>query len=187
MNVEKIFGNQRQSTYVLTKLISHGRHIFANDTSWGKVFIEPRSSGYTVPLKYESSERIVIDYNEYPNTVEYERLIKKKIFLVETSRNSEVLKIIAGVDVTMYTDCIYDITAVTTDGRITINKSHGLIQCIANPEKYNNNIIKESSRNVCDKEISCKRLFQILEFTHLIHSYTSIPHNSVFANWHMNS
>ena len=145
--------------YVLTKLIPHSRHIFANDTSWGKVFVEPRSSGYTVPLKYESSESIVIDYNEYPNTVEYERLIKKKIFLVETSRNSEVLKVIAGVDVTMYIDCIYDITAVTTDGHITINKSHSLIQRIANPEKYSN-IIKESSRNVRDKEISCKRLFQ---------------------------
>ena len=156
---EKNLATNKDLQYVLTKLIPHSRYIFANDTTWGGVIVRPRNIKYTVPLKYESSENIVIDYEEYPNTVEYERLIKKKIFLVEISLNDEVLKVIAGVDVTMYIDCIYDITTVTKDGHIIVNKSYSLIQRITEPEKYAN-IIEDSTISIRDRELSYKGCLQ---------------------------
>jgi len=160
--------------YVLTKLIPRSRYIFANDTAWGRVMVRPRSIDYVVPLKYESSENFVIDYEKYPDTVEYERLIKKKIFLVELSKYAEVLKVIAGVDVTMYIDCINDITTVTKDGHVTVNKSHSLIQRISNPEKYVS-IIVGNTQSIRDRELSYKGNLQNPELhtlNPLIHIHT---------------
>ena len=171
---EKNLATNKDLQYVLTKLTPHSRYIFANDTAWGRVMVRPRNIDYMVPLKYESSEIIVIDYEKYPDTVEYERLIKKKIFLVEISKYAEVLKVIAGVDVTMYIDCVYDITTVTKDGHITVNKSHSLIQRISDPQKYVD-IIENSTQSIRDRKLSYNGQFQnpgLHTLNPLIHIHT---------------
>ena len=119
--------------YVMTKP-SQRSNIFATDNS--RVQVLPLFIAYRMPIKYESSENIVIDYNMYPETVEYERLIKKKVFLVHTDLQYKVLEVITGVDVMMYLK--YHTDSITPGGSInlTLKKDHSLFQRIINPEKY---------------------------------------------------
>jgi len=120
--------------YVITKLIPGSKTIFANETAWGKVLLGSLSQERMVPIKYESSENIVVDFKKHQDTNEYERLIEKKIFLVQTNLYNEVSEVIAGVDVMMYINLVtYNVTDVP---HLDIKKNHSLIKRIANPQKY---------------------------------------------------
>ena len=123
--------------YVITKSNQQSKTMFANDSAWARTIVMPIRTDYIVPFKYESTERIEVDFEKYPNTVEYEKLIEKKIFLVQTNLKNEVLDVISGVDVMIYLD--YETVGVTKKiPRLHLTNSHGLIRQIANPEKYAN-------------------------------------------------
>ena len=118
--------------YVMTK--SNPRHLFANDSTWARTTAIPLLTDYIVPLKYESTESIEVDFELFPDNLEYERLIEKKVFLVQTNRYSQVTKVISGVDVMMYLK--YDTINVTNVPHLNLTNSHSLIQQITYPEKY---------------------------------------------------
>ena len=120
--------------YVMTKSNSQQRNMFANDSTWARTIAIPLKRDYIIPLKYESAESIVVDFARYPDTVKYEKLTEKKIFLVQTNLYNEVTKVLAGVDVMMYVN--YETIGVTNVPHLNLTKNHGLIQQISNPEKY---------------------------------------------------
>ena len=126
--------------YVMTKLIPGDKLIFANSTSSGRTIVRPINQKRVVPLKYESAENIVVDFEKHRDTIQYERLIEKKIFLVQTDLNNKVLEVTAGVDVLMYLDLVtYNFTDVP---HLSVNTNHSLIRRIADPQKYINVINK---------------------------------------------
>ena len=120
--------------YVMTKLIPGDKLIFANSTSWGRTIVIPLDLKRVVPLKYESTENIVVNFEKHRDTTQYERLIEKKIFLVQTNVYNEVLEVVAGVDVLMYLDLVtYNSTDVP---HLSVKTNHSLIRQIADPQKY---------------------------------------------------
>ena len=120
--------------YVLTKSNSQQATMFANDSTWARTVVMPWSTDYMVPLKYESSEFMEVDFAKHPDTEKYEKLIEKKIFLVQTNLRNEVTEVLAGLDVMMYVK--YETIGVTYIPRLNLVKNHSLIQQISNPEKY---------------------------------------------------
>ena len=108
----------------MTKPSQHAKHMFANGNT---VTLFPVSYDRIIPLKYESSENIAIDFKRYPETLEYERLVEKKIFLVQVGPSDEVLQVIAGVDVMMYVNYVTYNVADTV--HLTLNKNHNTMDC----------------------------------------------------------
>lgn len=145
--------NHPDLQYVMTKASQHS--IFADDNS---VPLHPIiNCNRVVPLKYESIENITIDFSQYPETLEYERLIKKKIFLVQASRSGQVLKVIAGIDVMMYLNYVTD--NVTDVVHLTLNKNHSLIQWVVNAERYASVLADKTNHISRDRELTYKSTF----------------------------
>ena len=71
------FLTDSEMQYVRTKP-HRSSNVFSNTN--GRVPVFPFFVGYNMPIKYKSIENITIDYHTYPNTLYYERLIKKKYF-----------------------------------------------------------------------------------------------------------
>lgn len=119
--------------YVITKWIPGNKFIFANYTSWGRTILYPLNIARMVPLKYESAENIVVNFTRHRDTTEYEKLIEKKIFLVQTDLQNVVIDVIAGVDVMMYLDLK---TNITGELHLDVTTNHSLIRRITDPHKY---------------------------------------------------
>jgi len=143
--------------FVMTKP-SKRMSIFATDKSRVKVI--PFFLSYKMPIKYESSENIVIDYSRHRETIDYERLIKKKIFLVHTDLQYNVLEVLTGVDVMMYLK--YHTDSITQDGRVmvTLKKDHSLFQRIINPEKYVSVLNDNDNQWLRDRDLTNIEWFQ---------------------------
>lgn len=166
--------------YVMTKSNPQSNTMFANDSTWARTIVRPIKGGdYIVPLKYESTENIVVDFKRYPDTAEYEKLVEKKIFLVQTNLNNDVIEVITGVDVMMYIN--YETIDVTNVPHLNLAKSHGLIQQIVNPDKYANVITdlhRQGTKSVRDKKLTREEWFTNSRDTTLdplpkgIHIYT---------------
>jgi len=162
--------------YVITKPSPQSRYIFADDSQESVVRILPKNYAYLAPLKYESSENIVIDFKKYPNTLEYERLVEKKIFLVQITTQNVIKKIVAGIDVMMYLN--YRTHNFTDIPHVALNKNHSLIQRIINPEKYVT-VINSASKHYRNRELSLPEVFQNPQIVTLdplpknIHVYTN--------------
>ena len=123
-----------KNQYVITKLSPGKPLIFANSTTWARTMINPTNQERIVPLKYESTENIVVDFAKHRDTTQYERLIEKKIFLVQTDFDNKVLDVIAGVDVLMYLDMqTYNLTDAP---HLNTKTNHSLIRRITAPWKY---------------------------------------------------
>ena len=135
--------------YVMTKLIP-GDRLFANATIWGRANLRSRDQPRMVPLKYESSENIVVDYEKHRNTTQFEKLIEKKIFIVQTSiYNNKVLDVVAGVDVMMYLNMMtYNFTNAPY---LDITANHSLIRRITDPQKYVSVIKKLDTKTIRDE------------------------------------
>ena len=58
---------------------SNPQHIFANDSIWARAIAIPLRADHIVPLKYESTESIEVNFELFPDNLEYERLIEKKV------------------------------------------------------------------------------------------------------------
>ena len=143
--------------YVMTKSNSQQRTMFANDSTWARTIVIPLNADYMVPLKYESSEIIEVDFAKHPDTEKYERLTEKKIFLVQTNLYNEVTEVLAGVDAMMYVK--YETIGVTNIPQLNLIKNHGLIQQISNPEKYASvitNLNKKGSGSSRDRSLMNK-------------------------------
>ena len=144
--------------YVMTK--SNPRHLYANDSTWARLTAIPLLTDYIVPLKYESTESIEVDFELFPDNLEYERLIEKKVFLVQTNQYSHVTKVISGVDVMMYLN--YDTINVTDVPHLNLTNSHELIQQITYPEKYASvitNLHRRGSGSVRDASLTYRERF----------------------------
>jgi len=143
--------------FVMTKP-SDRSSIFATDKSRVQVF--PFFLSYRIPIKYESSENIIIDYNIHRETIEYERLIKKKIFLVHTDLQYNVLEVITGIDVMMYLK--YHTDSIAQDGRVklTLKKDHSLFQRVINPEKYVSILNDNDNQQLRDTDLTNTEWFQ---------------------------
>ena len=168
--------------YVMTKLIPNSNRMFANDTTWGRDIVIPLGIDYIVPLKYESVENIEVDFEKHPSTTKYEKLIEKKILIVQANTNNEVVKVIAGVDVMMYLS--YETTAITNVPHLRLTTNHGLIQQIANPEKYVSvltSLQRQGRDSVRDMKLTRKEWFSATSsgdttlnpFPESIHIYTA--------------
>jgi len=146
-----------ETQYVMTKPYRNS-NIFS--LASGRVPVFPFFVGLNMPIKYESSENITIDYHTYPNTICYERLIKKKIFLVHTDLHSNVLAVLTGVDVMMYLK--YHTEPITSDGEVslTLTKDHCLLQRIINPEKYVSVLNDSSNQLLRDTILNYTERFQ---------------------------
>ena len=132
--------------YIMTKLIPGSKLIFANSTSWGRTTVIPLNLKRVVPLKYESAENIVVNFEQHRDTTQYERLIEKKVFIVQTNIYNEVLEVVAGVDVMMYLDLV---TYNSTDApHLNVKTNHSLIRRIADPQKYVHVINKLNTKAV---------------------------------------
>lgn len=141
--------NNRDLQYVMTKPSQYAKHMFADGSA---VTLYPVSYDRIVPLKYESSENIAIDFRQYPETLEYEKLVEKKIFLVQIGPSDQVLQVIAGVDVMMYVNYVtYNVTDAV---HLTLNKNHSLIQWIVNPEKYFSVLGDKNNHKFRDRELT---------------------------------
>lgn len=143
------------SHYVIKKLDTKS-YIFANNTAWSRTILTPQGLPDMVPLKYESSENIVVDFVKHKDTVEYEKLVEKKVFIVQIDQFNEVLDVIAGVDVVMYLDVITQ--NVTNVPNLDIKVNHSLIKQIANPQKYANVITGLGSKAIRQKPSCVYRL-----------------------------
>ena len=143
--------------YVVTKPSRNSRYIFADDKS---SLLHPAAVDYDriVQLKYESIENITVDFKQYPETLEYEKLVEKKIFLVQMARSGQVLKVLAGVDVMMYLD--YMTYNVTDTVHLTLNKNHSLIQWIVNADSYRSTLNDDGNRKFRDRGLSYEWKFQ---------------------------
>ena len=113
---------------------SNPRHIFANDIIWTRTIAIPLRTDHIVPLNFESTESIEVNFELFPDNLEYERLIEKKVFIVQINQCSEVIKVISGIDVMMYLK--YDTVNVTDVPYLNLTNSHGVIQQITYPKKY---------------------------------------------------
>ena len=143
--------------YVLTKSNSQQATMFANDSTWARTVVIPLSNDYMVPLKYESSEIMEADFAKHPDTETYEKLVEKKIFLVQTNLRNEVTEVLAGVDVMMYVKY-----GMTYFPQLNLIKNHGLIQQISNPKKYASvitNLNKKGSGSSRDRILMNKEHF----------------------------
>ena len=173
---EETLANNNDLQYVITKPSPNSRYIFADNSLESVARIPPQTYAYLVPLKYESSENTVIDFERYPNTQEYERLIEKKIFLVHITPHNEIKRIAAGIDVMMYLN--YNIHGFTNAPQVTLNRNHSVIQRIVNPEKYAS-VISRASRHYRNKELRFQEAFVNAQMVTLdplpknIHVYTS--------------
>lgn len=146
--------------YVLAKSNPQQRTMFANDSIWARTIVMPLRADYIIPLKYESTESIEVDFNLYPDTVEYEKLIEKKVFLVQTNRHNEVIKVISGVDVMVYLK--YDTINNTNVPHLKLTNNHSLIHQITNPEKYASvitNLHRRGSESARDTKLMYKEQF----------------------------
>jgi len=153
---EQNLANTDGLQYVMTKPSPHSRYIFADDSQESVVRILPKKYAYLAPLKYESSENIVIDFKKYPNTLEYERLVEKKIFLVQITTQNVIKKVVAGVDVMMYLN--YQTHNFTDVPHVALSKNHSFIQRIINPEKYVT-VINRARQHHRNRELSLTELF----------------------------
>ena len=132
--------------YVMTKLKPQNDGLFANDTVWGRTVLISKDQPRMVPLKYESSENIVVDYEKHQDTIYFEKLIEKKIFIVQTNLLNEVLDVVAGVDVMIYLNTMtYNFTDAP---HLQIAANHSLIRRIADPQKYVSVINKLNTKAV---------------------------------------
>ena len=144
--------------YVMTK--SNPQHIFANDSIWARAIAIPLRADHIVPLKYESTENIEVNFELFPDNLEYERLIEKKVFIVQINQYSEVIKVISGIDVMMYLK--YDTVNVTDVPYLNLTNSHSLVQQITYPEKYAGVITdlhKRGSESVRDTKLTYREQF----------------------------
>ena len=144
--------------YVMTK--TNPKAMFANDSLWARAIAWPLNKDYIVPLKYESTESIEVDFTLYPDTVEYEKLIEKKVFLVQINQYNEVIEVVSGVDIMIYLN--YDTISVTDVPNLNLANNHGLIQQIANPEKYASvitNLHRRGSGSVRDTKLTYTEQF----------------------------
>lgn len=138
--------------YVMTKPSKHAKHMFADNNT---VPLYPVDYNRIIQLKYESSENITIDFKQHPEALEYEKLIEKKIFLVQVNPSgNQALEIIAGVDVIMYLNYL---TYIVTDDtvQLTLNKNHSLMKWIVDAEKYTS--ILNDNRNHVFRDRKLKR------------------------------
>ena len=54
----------------MTKSNSQQITMFANDSTWARTVVIPLNTDYMVPLKYESSEIIEVDFAKHPGDTE---------------------------------------------------------------------------------------------------------------------
>ena len=141
--------------YVMTKPSQRANYILADDKA---VLLYPVNYDRIVPLKYESHESLTIDLKEHPELLEYEKLVEKKIFLVQIGQSGQVLEIIAGVDVMMYLH--YETYNVTDSVHLHLNKNHSLVQWIVNAGKYLCVLNDEGNRKLRDRKLTWTESFQ---------------------------
>jgi len=106
------------------------------------------------------SNRSSIFATDKSRTIEYERLIKKKIFLVHTDHQYNVLEVITGIDVMMYLQ--YHTDSIAQDGRVnlTLKKDHSLFQRVINPEKYVSILNDNDNQQFRDMHLTNTEWFQ---------------------------
>ena len=141
--------------YVMTKPSQRGHYILADDKA---VLLYPVNYNRVVPLKYESHENLTIDFNEHPELLEYEKLVEKKIFIVQIGQSGRVVKVIAGVDVMMYLR--YQTYGVTNSVHLHLNKNHSLVQWLVNAEKYLDVLNDEDNHKLRDRKLTWTEVFQ---------------------------
>lgn len=142
--------------YVMTKPSQHAKYMFADNKATS---LNPDNYDRIVPLKHESSENITIDFKQYPNTVEYERLVEKKVFIAQVDDLSgQVLKVVAGVDVMMYLSYLtYNVTDAV---HLTLNRNHSLIQWIGDADKYTSVLNDTRNHKFRDRKLTYKSSFR---------------------------
>ena len=140
--------------YVMTKQSQRSKFILADDKA---VELFPTNYDQTASLKYESRENLTISFREHPEMLEYEKLIEKKIFLVQIGQSGKVLKAIAGVDVMMYLD--YQTHSVTNSVNLTLKKNHSLIQWIVDPDNYLSTLNNKANHKSRDKKLTWTETF----------------------------
>ena len=141
--------------YVITKPSQHSKYMFADNKP---VLLSPVDYDRIVSLKYESGENITLDFKQHPETLEYEKLVEKKIFMVQIDPSSErVLKVIAGVDVMMYLH--YHTYNVTDTVHLTLNKNQSLIQWIVDAESYIGVLNDNTNHKSRDRQLKYKVVF----------------------------
>lgn len=161
--------------YVMTKLIP-GHFMFANNTIWSRATITKFDHDKMVPLKYESAEEFVVDFAKHRDTTQYEKLIEKKIFIVQIDINNEVLDVIAGVDVMMYLDLMtYNFTDAP---HLVVKTNHSLIRRIADPQKYTSVINKIDATDIrkkpnCARNVPWSSITTINPIPKGVHIYTA--------------
>ena len=138
--------------YVMTKPSQDANHILADDKA---IQLNPVNYGRIAQLKYEGYENLTIDFKQYPLTSEYEKLVEKKIFLVQTSQSGQVLEVIAGVDVMMYLHY-----QMYNPIHLNLKKKHSLVQWIIDSEKYIGVLNDKRNQKLRDRNLLWKEIFQ---------------------------
>ena len=140
--------------YVITKPSQQTKYIFAD----GKpVPLSPVDYDRIVSLKYESGENITIDFKQHPETLEYEKLVEKKIFMVHLDPSGHVFKVIAGVDVMMYLH--YHTYNVTDAVHLSLNKNQSLIQWIVDADRYIGVLNDDTNHKFRDRQLKYEAIF----------------------------
>ena len=152
---EKNLAKDCNLQYVMTKPSQRANYILANDKA---VELFPANYDRIASLKYESHENLTISFKEHPEMLEYEKLVEKKIFLVQIGESGEVSKVIAGVDVMMYLD--YQTYSVTNSVNLTLKKNHSLIQWIVNLDKYRSTLNNKGNHKLRDRKLTYTETFQ---------------------------
>ena len=141
--------------YVMTKPSQRANYILADDKA---VLLYPVNYNRIVPLKYESHENLSIDFKDHPDLLEYEKLVEKKIFLVQINHSGQVVEVIAGVDVMMYLH--YQTYNITDLVHLHLNKNHSVIQWIINAKKYTSILNDKGNRILRDRKLTWTENFQ---------------------------
>ena len=141
--------------YVMTKPSQRGHYILADDKA---VLLYPVNYDRIVPLKYESHENLTIDFNNHPGLLEYEKLVEKKIFIVQIGQSGQVLEVISGIDVMMYLH--YQTYGVTDSVHLHLKQNHSLVQWIVDAKKYLNVLNDENNRKLRDRKLRWIENFQ---------------------------
>ena len=141
--------------YVITKPSQRAKYMFADNKL---VPLSPVDYDRIVSLKYESGENITLDFKQHPETLEYEKLVEKKIFMVQIDPSSGcVFKVIAGVDVMMYLH--YNTYNITDTVHLTLNKNQSLIQWIVDPDSYIGVLNDDSNHKFRDRQLKYEAVF----------------------------
>ena len=136
----------------MTKPSQGANHILADDKA---IQLNPVNYGRIAQLKYEGYENLTIDFKQYPLTSEYEKLVEKKIFLVQTSQSGQVLEVIAGVDVMMYLHY-----QMYNPIHLNFKKKHSLVQWIVDAEKYVGVLNDKGNHNSHYRKLVWDKTFQ---------------------------